>query len=143
MVRHETTAPQGVVRYEWSGPTNGPPAGQDYGPLLAQILYQLQRIATVIEEDRAPSLGYRFDKITVPASQTDWEINLTPPARMLTILADNPVSVRLYERSADAIEIRGIDYPLMPPLLPASMAIRKIFVTTGVNETDVRILLFG
>lgn len=119
------------------------PPGEDPNRVLNQILAQLVRIGNIIEEDRAPRLGYRFDKISVLANQTNFEINLTPPARMMTVHADNPVTVRLHDRAADAIEVRGIDYPLMPPMLPASASVGKLYITTGTSATIVRILSFG
>lgn len=128
----------------WEESLTPPPPGEDYVVvLLQQIMQQLVRIGDLIEGDRAPIHGYRFDKITILANQTNFEINVVPAARIMTVLADQPITVRLYDRNSDAIEIRGIDYPLMPPLLPASAAIGKLYITTGAASTIVRILSFG
>lgn len=113
----------------------------DYSVMYG-MLEQLTRIGDILDENRSPSTGYRFQKITVSANQIKYEITISPPARILVMTSEDPVTVNLYDRGNDDIEIRGIDWPLETPLLPNSMSIERLYVTTTV-ETTLRIFSFG
>jgi len=130
-------------KYEFVKIASGvPPEGDVDYSLQYGMLEQLTRIGDILEEDRAPSTGYRFQKITVSANQIKYEITISPPARILVMTSENPVTVNLYDRGNDDIDIRGIDWPLETPLLPKAMSIERLYVTTTV-ETTLRIFSFG
>lgn len=113
----------------------------DYS-VFYEIRDQLRRIGDILDEDRSPNNGYRFQKISIGSNQIKHEIIISPPARILVMTSENPVTVNLYDRGNDDIEIRGIDWPLETPILPKSLSIERIYVTTSV-ATTLRIFSFG
>jgi len=110
--------------------------------LLSEIRNELIGIKNILDSNSSPATGYRFQKLTIPANSIKYEITISPPARIMVVTSESPVTINLYDRSGDEIEIRGIDWPFETPVLPKELAIERIYISTTV-ETVIRILSFG
>jgi hypothetical protein len=110
-------------------------------PSLAGILIQISdqlediisRLDTLAVGDSGGGvMSYDYLRVTVPANQTDYEVEIPVPASITYVMFSNSVSFRVNEISAALIPWRsGVEFRISP------MRTERLYVTTGVHDTTV------
>jgi hypothetical protein len=104
---------------------------------------KLDYMIELLEDQKWVGSAYEFHNVDVPASYQNKEFILNPPSRSFVLESSREVKVKLNDRNANEIIVRGIDSPLIRTNLPKSQAISTIFVTTGVDASNIRIISFS
>lgn len=104
---------------------------------------KLDYLIDLLEDQKLVGSTYEFHNVDVPASYQNKEFILNPASRSFVLESSREVKVKLNDRNANEIIVRGIDSPLIRTNLPKSQAISTIFVTTGVDASNIRIISFS
>lgn len=109
-----------------------------WGPLLG--IFDLLRKYREIEEWKGE---YRSIEKTVNANKSNVELRLLIPARMINLRMDQDITIRLNSKANDEITLESAESPMDISGLKPKMLIDKIYVTTGANDTEIKIMAFG
>jgi hypothetical protein len=63
--------------------------------------------------------------------------------RALIVSANQPIIIQLNDEGNSPISLGVLDMPLNLPNIYPAMDIKRVFVTTGQNDTQLKILAFG
>ena len=110
---------------------------------LNQIGAKLDHMIELLEDQKWVGSTYEFHNVDVDANYQNKEFILTPPSRSFVLESSREVKVKLNSRNANEIIVRGIDSPLIRTNIPKSQAISKIYVTTGTDASNIRIVSFS
>ena len=81
---------------------------------------------------RGGAMSYDYLRVTVPANQNDYEVEIPVPASITYVMFSNSVSFRVNEISAALIPWRpGVEFRISP------MRTERLYVTTGVYDTTI------
>ena len=87
--------------------------------------------------------GYRSITLILLAHESLYEIDLGINARQFTIRCDQSVTIKFNNVTSDNIFINSSEFPFEVSGLNLNESVRSIFVTTGDNQTTIKILAFG
>lgn len=87
--------------------------------------------------------GYRSLALTVPAHEKGYSITLGLHASQMIIRSDQGITITLNSSSADNIFIAANEFPFGISGLKLNESINTLYVTTGDNDTNIKILAFG
>lgn len=105
--------------------------------ILIQISDQLEDIISRLDtlavgDSGGGVMSYDYLRVTVPANQTDYEVEIPVPASITYVMFSNSVSFRVNEISAALIPWRsGVEFRISP------MRTERLYVTTGVHDTTI------
>lgn len=105
--------------------------------ILIQISDQLEDIISRLDtlavgDSGGGVMSYDYLRVTVPANQTDYEVEIPVPASVTYVMFSNSVSFRVNEISAALIPWRsGVEFRISP------MRTERLYVTTGAYDTTV------
>jgi len=109
-----------------------------WGPLLG--IFDLLEKYREIEEWTGI---YKSVEKTIDADEKDYEILLRFPARMVNIRTDQDITLKLNDWGNDEITLESAESPLDISGLKPRMRINSIYITTGANDTEIKIMAFG
>jgi len=109
-----------------------------WGPLLG--IFDLLSKYREIEEWTG---FYQSVEMPISASTTDRLIRLRQPARIVNIRTDQDITLKLNAKGNDEITLESAESPLDISGLKPKMRINSIYVTTGANDTEIKIIAFG
>lgn len=104
---------------------------------------KLERLIEIFEDQEWVGTEYEFHNVDVPANFQNKEFIMSPPSRSFVLESSKEVKVKLNSRNANEIVVRGIDSPLVRTNIPKSQAIENIYVTTGSELSNIRIISFS
>ena len=87
--------------------------------------------------------GYRSISLTIPAHEKGYGITLGLHATQIIIRSDQGLTITLNSPSADNIFIAANEFPFGVSDLKLNESINNVYVTTGDNDTNIKILAFG
>ena len=108
------------------------PAASD---VLTQILNLLAPEFTYIG-------GYRNTTLTIPAGQTNYEVDLGFPGRVFRLDTEFPITIRIANAQADQIYLDYQTAPFDLPNIPAGLSFSSFFVTNQ-STTPITLNLFA
>lgn len=103
----------------------------------------LERVIELLDDQKWVGSTYEFHNVDVEANFQNKEFILNPPSRSFVLESSREVKVKLNSRNANEIIVRGIDSPLIRTNIPKSHAISAIYVTTGTDASNIRIISFS
>lgn len=110
---------------------------------LNQIGEKLDHMIELLEDQMWVGTTYEFHNVDIAANQLNHEFILNPPSRSFVLESSREVKVKLNDRNANEIIVRGIDSPLIRTNIPKSRAIESIYVSTGIDASNIRIVSFS
>jgi hypothetical protein len=87
--------------------------------------------------------GYRSVKTDIPAREQSYPMPLGLHATQVNIRADQAITLKLNSTQGDDIFIEVSEFPLSISDLSINESIHTLFITTGDNQTRVKVLAFG
>ena len=87
--------------------------------------------------------GYRSISLTIPVHEKGYAITIGLHASQIILRSDQALTVTLNSSSADNIFIAANEFPFGISGLKLNESINTVFVTTGGNDTNIKILAFG
>ena len=105
--------------------------------ILIQISGQLEDIISRLDtlavgDSGGGAMSYDYLRVTVPANQNDYEVEIPVPASITYVMFSNSISFRVNEISAAMIPWRsGVEFRISP------MRTERLYVTTGVYDTTI------
>lgn len=109
--------------------------------LLNQVHEINQNLAIFIDLFRYRGV-YDSYEIDISANNQKSKVLFSFPARKIIIRAHQPIKICLNDKRQPDITIQNDEFPFTLKLSPG-MLVDRLFITTGDNNTHVRILIFG
>lgn len=93
--------------------------------------------------------AYDSAEFTIPASQTNYDVksnqpntfNNVPVARFVELLTDQTIGVRFNSVANPVITLTAVEAKLTIHPTEERLAVTNIFVTTGINATNIKLKL--
>lgn len=104
---------------------------------------KLNQILELLNDQTWVGTTYEFHNLDVPANKQNEEFILHPPSRSFVLESSKEIKVKLHDRANSEIIVRGIDSPLVRTNIPKSQAVKYIYVTTGADASNIRIISFS
>ena len=106
------------------------------------LLYQINQNLIALSQFFWYKGKYTFVKEVIPANQQKKETVLGVDAKKLIFNADQDIKVSLNDFRNPDMELDQVDFPFILDLQPM-LLVNRVFITTGANDTMVRIISFG
>ena len=127
-----------------SGTVEGTGSGSSYSS-EEQVSSLESKVDKIIDAIGVGSVGggYRSLSITLPAREKKYMVRLGIVAHQMHIRSDQGLTVNLNTEGGDDIFIDASEFPFSVSELPRNQGIHTVYLTTGTNETTIKILAFG
>jgi len=87
--------------------------------------------------------GYRSINLTIPARERKYEVRFGLYASQIHIRSDQGLTINLNSESNEDIFVEIAEFPFSLSELNGGERIQTVYLTTGANETNVKILAIG
>jgi hypothetical protein len=114
------------------------PQGEDMGTLESK----LDKIIDILG-DGSTNGGYRSVNITLQPREQKYQIMFGLYANQLHIRSDQGLTINLNSKSGEDIFVEVMEFPFSLSELPRNAAVHTIYLTTGANITNIKILAIG
>ena len=85
---------------------------------------------------------YESYDVNIPPNTQKGRVLFSFPARKITIRASQQIKISLNDKRTPDITVLDDEYPFELKLFPG-MLVDRVYITTGDDNTNVRILIFG
>jgi hypothetical protein len=109
--------------------------------LLQQVHEINQNLALFINLFRYDG-KYESYYVDIPANTQKARVQFSFPVRKIIIRANQQIKISLNDKRLPDIRIDDDEYPFELELIPG-MLLDRVYITTGDDNTNVRILIFG